>query len=149
MLLSGHQHPSIAKSSISNQLALDPMPMISAIRLYRIFLSSLNYFWHRHVKKFSEPFKELVHTECLWRFKEPVSPHLAARMAMEESNNKVKLFHPFDCCYLLKQVLQASIPSDETFVNAIACHISKCASELTGPGNMFIETSGGEDSLYL
>ena len=37
----------------------------------------------RHVKKFAGPYGDLVNAHCLYRFDEPVSPHLAVNMAAE------------------------------------------------------------------
>jgi hypothetical protein len=36
--------------------------------------------------------KHLVHTECLFRYEEPVSPHLAAQLASESNGLKVRYY---------------------------------------------------------
>jgi hypothetical protein len=38
----------------------------------------------RHVNRYAGPHEALVHAHCLYRFDEPVSPHLAAGMASAE-----------------------------------------------------------------
>jgi hypothetical protein len=38
----------------------------------------------RHVNRYAGPHQALVHAHCLYRFDEPVSPHLAAGMAAQE-----------------------------------------------------------------
>ena len=38
----------------------------------------------RHVNRYAGPHEALVHAHCLYRFDEPVSPHLAAGMAAAE-----------------------------------------------------------------
>ncbi|KAL0067833.1 hypothetical protein AAF712_005001 [Marasmius tenuissimus] len=65
-------------------------------------------------------------TKCLFRYQEPVSPHLAARLAGDEN-----------------------IPSDQTFVNSIAAYIRQCASETSKSSHMFVETAGGIHSPTL
>ena len=37
----------------------------------------------RHVKRYAGPVGDLVNAHCLYRFDEPVSPHLAVKMAVE------------------------------------------------------------------
>ncbi|KAK1222824.1 hypothetical protein PQX77_014246 [Marasmius sp. AFHP31] len=65
-------------------------------------------------------------TKCLFRYQEPVSPHLAARLAGDEN-----------------------IPTDQTFVNSIAAYIRQCASESSQPSHMYVETAGGIHSPTL
>ena len=43
----------------------------------------------RHVNRFAGPHKALVNAHCLYRFDEPVSPHLAAGMAAEKAGARV------------------------------------------------------------
>lgn len=43
----------------------------------------LTHYVISHVAQFTASFKERVQTECLYRFGVPVSPHLAAQMALE------------------------------------------------------------------
>lgn len=44
---------------------------------------------NRHVKRYAGPHKHLVTAQCLYRFDEPVSPHLAARLATENKDAHV------------------------------------------------------------
>jgi hypothetical protein len=37
----------------------------------------------RHMKRYAGPHGDLVNAHCLYRFDEPVSPHLAVNMAAE------------------------------------------------------------------
>jgi hypothetical protein len=43
----------------------------------------------RYIKRHSSKLKHRVHTECLYRFHVPVSPHLAAQLAAGEESQKV------------------------------------------------------------
>jgi hypothetical protein len=43
----------------------------------------------RHVKRYAGPHGALVNAHCLYRFDEPVSPHLAADMAAEKEGSRV------------------------------------------------------------
>ncbi|KAH9943714.1 onanonoxo-7-onima-8-eninoihtemlysoneda [Amylocystis lapponica] len=75
--------------------------------------------------------KDRVHSACLYRFQDPVSPHLAAQLARNSSSTEIP------------------IPSDSTFVNAVASHIRRCASRGTHPAHMYVETAGGVHSPTL
>lgn len=48
----------------------------------------------RHIKRFAGGYKDKVYSACLFRFDEPVSPHLAARLA--EDKNKTKVCPRYD-----------------------------------------------------
>ncbi|KAH9955811.1 onanonoxo-7-onima-8-eninoihtemlysoneda [Lactifluus volemus] len=85
-----------------------------------------------HVKRHAGPRKDLVEAQCLYRFDEPVSPHLAASMAAEK-----------------KGVQSVVLPADDGFVAFIASYIRKCASGLTERSHMYIETAGGVHSPTL
>ena len=39
----------------------------------------------RHVNRYAGPHGALVHAHCLYRFDEPLSPHLAAGMAADKA----------------------------------------------------------------
>jgi hypothetical protein len=45
----------------------------------------------RHVKRYAGPHRALVNAHCLYRFDEPVSPHLAADMAAGKEGSQVSL----------------------------------------------------------
>ncbi|KAF8428867.1 PLP-dependent transferase [Boletus edulis BED1] len=83
-----------------------------------------------HVQRYAGPHRHLLNTQCLFRYEDPVSPHLAVRMASQRSG------------------VESSAPSDETFVNAIAEHIRACARP-GFPGHMYVETAGGVHSPTL
>jgi len=80
----------------------------------------------QHIMRYAGSHKHLVHTECLFRYEEPVSPHLAAQLASESNG------------------LKDEIPSDRTFVNSIANHIRSCASSSSQATHLYIETAGGK-----
>ncbi|KAI9512964.1 PLP-dependent transferase [Russula earlei] len=76
-----------------------------------------------HVKRYAGPLGALVTARCLYRFDEPVSPHLAAER--EGAQN---------------------VPTDDAFVTSVASYIRKCASGTTERSHMYIETAGGVHS---
>ncbi|KAG1887212.1 pyridoxal phosphate-dependent transferase [Suillus subluteus] len=78
-----------------------------------------------HIKRHAGPQKHLVDAHCLFRYGDPVSPHLAVKMASETQGG-----------------LKVSVPSDETFVGSVAEHIRKRARITSGPGHMYVETAG-------
>lgn len=43
-----------------------------------------------HIKRFAGPNQSLVETRCLFRYDEPVSPHLAVKMASGAQKNAVR-----------------------------------------------------------
>ncbi|KAI6129904.1 pyridoxal phosphate-dependent transferase [Pisolithus croceorrhizus] len=63
----------------------------------------------KHIKRFAGPKHSLVETQCLFRYDDPVSPHLAVKMASGASENAV------------------TVPSDRTFLNSVAQYIRSCA----------------------
>ncbi|KAF8896527.1 onanonoxo-7-onima-8-eninoihtemlysoneda [Infundibulicybe gibba] len=75
------------------------------------------------------PIQDADDRHCLYRFDEPVSPHLAAILAGEGKKQEV--------------------PSDKTFVDSIASYISRCASQSARKSHMFVETAGGVHSPTL
>ncbi|KAF7978835.1 hypothetical protein HWV62_44633 [Athelia sp. TMB] len=85
----------------------------------------------QHVIRYAGAHKRMIETECLFRYKEPVSPHLAAKMASEEIGSQI------------------DVPSDTTFANAVASYIRRCASSSTATAHMYIETAGGVHSPTL
>ncbi|KAK2460929.1 hypothetical protein APHAL10511_007399 [Amanita phalloides] len=68
----------------------------------------------------------LITTHCLFRYDEPVSPHLAAR---------------------LKNA--ANIPTDETMLRSISDYVQRSASKISKGAHMYIETAGGVHSPTL
>ncbi|KAI0048950.1 PLP-dependent transferase [Auriscalpium vulgare] len=85
-----------------------------------------------HVKRYAGAHGGLVDAHCLYRFDEPLSPHLAAKMAAEKSG-----------------LQDAEVPSDSTFVAAVASHIRRSASSVTQKAHMYVETAGGVHSPTL
>ncbi|TBU27078.1 onanonoxo-7-onima-8-eninoihtemlysoneda [Dichomitus squalens] len=75
--------------------------------------------------------RDRVHSKCLFRFDDPVSPHLAARRANEG------------------EVVQRVVPTDDAFVNAVASYVRSCAEKVTAPSHMYIEAAGGVHSPTL
>jgi hypothetical protein len=49
-------------------------------------------FVGRHVIRYSKRFGGLVHTKCLFRYNEPVSPHLAAQLNDVDVSDQIKPF---------------------------------------------------------
>ncbi|KAH6909089.1 onanonoxo-7-onima-8-eninoihtemlysoneda [Coprinopsis sp. MPI-PUGE-AT-0042] len=70
----------------------------------------------------------LMQAECLFRYDDPVSPHLAA---------------------IRKDPQSSSIPSDDTFVGAIATRIREYAAKSRKPAHVYVETAGGVHSPTL
>ncbi|KAK7044197.1 hypothetical protein VNI00_007917 [Paramarasmius palmivorus] len=83
-----------------------------------------------HVQRYTASLKDRVSTKCLFRYQEPVSPHLAAKLAAEEGDLR-------------------GIPSDETFANSVADFIRQCASNSSTKAHMYVETAGGIHSPTL
>ncbi|KAF8623721.1 hypothetical protein AX17_007418 [Amanita inopinata Kibby_2008] len=78
-----------------------------------------------HVKRYGGG-SSLVETNCLYRYDEPVSPHLAAKLKAG-----------------------AAIPSNETFLQSITSYVQRCASRSREMSHMYIETAGGVHSPTL
>ncbi|KAI9001549.1 onanonoxo-7-onima-8-eninoihtemlysoneda [Trametes punicea] len=80
--------------------------------------------------------KAAVQSKCLFRYDDPVSPHLAARRANQNAAEK-----------LLKRV----VPTDDAFANTVASHIRDCAADVEqgSLSHMYIETAGGVHSPTL
>ncbi|KAI0067370.1 PLP-dependent transferase [Artomyces pyxidatus] len=85
-----------------------------------------------HVKRYVGGHSSLVQAHCLYRFEEPLSPHLAAKMAAEKDG-----------------LLHAPVPSDATFVTSVASYIRRCASAFSEKAHMYVETAGGVHSPTL
>ncbi|KAH7884557.1 pyridoxal phosphate-dependent transferase [Phlebopus sp. FC_14] len=83
----------------------------------------------QHIKRFAGPRQHLVDAHCLFQYEDPVSPHLAVKMASQKD-------------------VQRDAPSDETFVNAIAEYIRRRARTVQ-TGHMYVETAGGVHSPTL
>ncbi|KAF5326958.1 hypothetical protein D9619_004333 [Psilocybe cf. subviscida] len=80
-----------------------------------------------HVNRYTVEYARYTDAECLYRYDEPVSPHLALKMKDATSEP----------------------PSDETFVNSVANRIRGFAKETNGPAHMYVETAGGVHSPTL
>ncbi|KAF5359628.1 hypothetical protein D9756_003299 [Leucocoprinus leucothites] len=81
-----------------------------------------------HIKRYAK--SNLVHTDCLFRYDEPVSPHLAAKLKAREGNS-------------------IEIPSDRTIVNSIANRIRQYAGRHQQCAHVYMETAGGVHSPSL
>ncbi|KAH9945475.1 onanonoxo-7-onima-8-eninoihtemlysoneda [Epithele typhae] len=77
------------------------------------------------------PHQSLVRSTCLFRFDDPVSPHLAALRANENASE------------------QRVVPTDDAFVNAVASNVRSCASGVSRFSHMYVETAGGVHSPTL
>ncbi|KAF8580612.1 PLP-dependent transferase [Ramaria rubella] len=78
-----------------------------------------------HITQFTAQFRNRVQTHCLFRYSDPVSPHLAVQLSQ-----------------------QAAV-SDEAFVRSIAKHVETCAQSTMEPAVMYIETAGGVHSPVI
>ncbi|PCH42653.1 PLP-dependent transferase [Wolfiporia cocos MD-104 SS10] len=85
----------------------------------------------KHIDYFVGDRKANVDTACLFRFDEPVSPHLAVRMAQGRRSHKM------------------DPPTDDAFVNAVSSHIRECAMHHDSISHMYVETAGGVHSPTL
>ncbi|KAH7912327.1 pyridoxal phosphate-dependent transferase [Hygrophoropsis aurantiaca] len=85
----------------------------------------------QHIKHFAGAYKDLIQTKCLFRYSDPVSPHLAVKLASKNQNDG------------------HSTPSDETFITAIADYIRRCSVTVPRSGHMYVETAGGVHSPTL
>ncbi|KAF5367111.1 hypothetical protein D9758_004032 [Tetrapyrgos nigripes] len=103
-----------------------------AFYLKPVSTGSMDVADDEHIKRYTAPWKDRVFTECLYRYQEPVSPHLAVKLAAEQSGHS-----------------QPIIPSDETFVASIATHIRGCAAKIKQTSDMYVETAGGIHSPTL
>ncbi|KAF8968034.1 onanonoxo-7-onima-8-eninoihtemlysoneda [Flammula alnicola] len=81
-----------------------------------------------HVNQYTARYARSIHAECLFRYDEPVSPHLAVKM---------------------KDIESTVTPSDETFINSVANRIRTHARSTMGPAHMYVETAGGVHSPAL
>ncbi|KAF9790918.1 onanonoxo-7-onima-8-eninoihtemlysoneda [Thelephora terrestris] len=79
-----------------------------------------------HVRRFSGRFSGRVEADCLFRYDEPVSPHLAA--LRHGGANQV---------------------SDGTLVNAITSRLGSYVQATSGAGHVYVETAGGVHSPTL
>ncbi|KAH9178390.1 PLP-dependent transferase [Lactarius sanguifluus] len=76
-----------------------------------------------HVKRYAGLHGDLVNAHCLYRFDEPVSPHLAANMAADR-----------------RDAGNVGVPTDEAFTTSIASYIRKCASDPHGVGHTCVHS---------
>lgn len=53
---------------------------------------------HSHVNRYTQKFKHSIHSECLFRYDDPVSPHLAVKMKGDLTGDiVVSVFVPENC----------------------------------------------------
>ncbi|KAL1701679.1 pyridoxal phosphate-dependent transferase [Schizophyllum commune] len=95
-----------------------------------------------HIQRFTSSVKSKVHADCLYRYTEPVSPHLAVKLDQKDSQD------------VSGSISASGAPADGTVVNAIAEHIRTCASRATklarnSLAHMYVETAGGVHSPSL
>ncbi|KAI0749859.1 onanonoxo-7-onima-8-eninoihtemlysoneda [Daedaleopsis nitida] len=76
-------------------------------------------------------YRSRVNSKCLFRFDDPVSPHLAARRAIEIGG------------------VERTVPTDDAFVHAVASHVRDCATRVGESNHMYVETAGGVHSPTL
>ncbi|KAJ7026924.1 PLP-dependent transferase [Mycena alexandri] len=82
-----------------------------------------------HIRRHCGAPQGKVHADCLYRFHVPVSPHLAAQIAAEGEADKI-------------------VP-DDTFLNSISSYVRRCASRVSDPAHLYLETAGGVHSPTL
>ncbi|TCD67064.1 hypothetical protein EIP91_000577, partial [Steccherinum ochraceum] len=83
-----------------------------------------------YIKRFAGPSAGKIVTDCLFRFDEPVSPHLAARLA-------------------LKSRTKVHVPADDQFAIHVSSHIRTCAQKTRSFSHLYAETAGGVHSPSL
>ncbi|ESK92356.1 onanonoxo-7-onima-8-eninoihtemlysoneda [Moniliophthora roreri MCA 2997] len=84
----------------------------------------------KHIQRYTTSLRERVSIKCLFQYQEPVSPHLAAKLAADNGDLR-------------------GIPSDDTFANSVANFIRQCASKSLDKAHMYVETAGGIHSPTL
>ncbi|KAF9048680.1 onanonoxo-7-onima-8-eninoihtemlysoneda [Panaeolus papilionaceus] len=82
-----------------------------------------------HTSRFTGKQSSSIHSECLFRYNEPISPHLAAPLE--------------------KGPVSHLVPSNETLVTSIADRIRAHAYKTSSSAHMYIETAGGVHSPTL
>lgn len=97
----------------------------------------------RHVKRFGSLRGHELRTDCLFRFKTPVSPHLAVSK-YGDSSDAVPLLH-FGLGLFL--IIGIQPPTDEEFVAAIQQHMDGIAQSDVENSSLYIETAGGPSNL--
>ncbi|CCL98393.1 uncharacterized protein FIBRA_00388 [Fibroporia radiculosa] len=84
-----------------------------------------------HIERFAGAQNKMIQSACLYRFGEPVSPHLAAKLAGTESHR------------------QLEVPSDADFLTTVSSHIRQSAASSAQNSHMYVETAGGVHSPTL
>ncbi|KDQ06727.1 hypothetical protein BOTBODRAFT_140806 [Botryobasidium botryosum FD-172 SS1] len=84
-----------------------------------------------HVTRFTGSAKGMVRTDCIYKYKDPVSPHLAATREARTREQKI------------------AVPSDMELTNAIAQRVRAAAASSADRGVFYIETAGGVHSPTL
>ncbi|KAI5892279.1 PLP-dependent transferase [Schizophyllum commune H4-8] len=131
-----------ANTDVGKTLLTTALVRASAARGHDVFYlkpvstGSMNEADDGHIQRFTSSVKSKVHADCLYRYTEPVSPHLAVKLDQKDAQNV------------------SGAPADGTVVNAIAEHIKTCASrahKLAGNplAHMYVETAGGVHSPSL
>ncbi len=113
--------------------------------MFNVFFLALTQLRCRRVLVLAGQHSGHVRSKCLFRFDDPVSPHLAARRANESGPGEV-LFAapPYIQSILTYSSSQRVVPTDDAFVNAVASHVRNCAEEVTAYSHMYVETAGGK-----
>ncbi|KAF8907364.1 pyridoxal phosphate-dependent transferase [Gymnopilus junonius] len=83
-----------------------------------------------HVTRYTKSLAKSIHAECLFRYDEPVSPHLAAKLKGDITGD-------------------ITPPSDGTVVSSVANRIREHAMSTSRHSHMYIETAGGVHSPAL
>ncbi|PPQ95708.1 hypothetical protein CVT26_008351 [Gymnopilus dilepis] len=83
-----------------------------------------------HITRYTKGFAKSVHAECLFRYDEPVSPHLAVKLKGNITGDSTP-------------------PSDDTVVSSIANRIREHAMNSPRYSHMYVETAGGVHSPAL
>ncbi|KIJ57001.1 hypothetical protein M422DRAFT_198361 [Sphaerobolus stellatus SS14] len=78
-----------------------------------------------HLERFGGKYSANIQTDCLFRYSEPLSPHLAVQWDNKE------------------------IIGDDRLVSSVADHIRKCAASQSHPAVMYVETAGGVHSPVI
>jgi bifunctional dethiobiotin synthetase / adenosylmethionine---8-amino-7-oxononanoate aminotransferase len=91
----------------------------------------------RHVRRFSGRSSGRVDTDCLFRYNEPVSPHLAFR----RGGGKKQVF--YNAIHLLDRNQHNPQVSDSALLDAITDRVSSYVRDTSGAGHVYVETAGG------
>lgn len=90
----------------------------------------------RHVRRFSGGPSGRVEVDCSFRFREPVSPHLAVL----RQGGRGQVLDSTRPRVTFTNILQVS---DSVLVHAITSRVSSFAKGASGAGHVYVETAGG------